>query len=366
MRSIKNFWNRISDGMALHQLWGQLRDETQASYRLYAGEAREAVTPAADLTRRQARRQRQGWVGRFLWAIVLKLSPVRRILLLAALVLIVGGWLAPLGLLLLLALLGMEVADRVAMKRDLEIARDIQLWLLPAVAPPVAGAAVAFVNQPANTVSGDFYDAIPRREGTALLLVVADVAGKGLPAAMVMATFQASLRTLAAQPLGVAEITTALNRYGCGHSAGGTRFTTAFLAEYEPATRRLRYCNAGHNPPLLRRAAGAVARLEEGSVPLGILPEAVYVCTETQLEPGEAVVMFSDGLTESFDPQGEEYGEARLREVLTRTGGWAAEAVLAAVLEASARFRAGARPSDDLTCLVLGLESAASVAPTGR
>ncbi|HXR96361.1 MAG TPA: PP2C family protein-serine/threonine phosphatase [Terriglobales bacterium] len=345
---MKRFWHRISDGIAIEELWRQLRRDTTSSYQLYARDAQVA------LSRQVTRKRHRGSVVEFLWAIVLKMSPPRRVVLLVAVVLLFTTWL-PVGVLLILGLLALEVADRVAMKRDLEIAREIQTWMLPKEAPALPGAAIAFANLPANTVSGDFYDAFYRADQLSLLLTVADVAGKGLPAAMLMATFQASLRTLAGEGVPLADLTPALNRYACGASAGGTRFTTAVVAEFEPASGRLRYSNAGHNPPLLLRSNGLIERLELGGVPLGILSEAGFDCAETVLAPGDVLVIFSDGMTESFSETGEEYGEARLIASLQRARALTAIPLLNSLLADCSSFRGGARQQDDLTCLVLKL-----------
>jgi hypothetical protein len=131
----------------------------------------------------------------------------------------------------LLILLALELADRVTMKRDLEIAREIQGWLMPAAAPQLPGVDIAFVTRPANTVAGDYYDAFllpqsSQADGPRLLVAVADIAGKSVPAALLMATLQASLRTLAALPGNLSELMERLNRYACSQNLGGRRFTT--------------------------------------------------------------------------------------------------------------------------------------------
>ncbi|HUX66733.1 MAG TPA: PP2C family protein-serine/threonine phosphatase [Terriglobales bacterium] len=353
MNKLTQFWHRISDGLAVDELWGQLRREATSGYRLYKQDAMTKAPPARP-ARRPGGAPRQRHLGReFAWAILLHMSPARRVVLLLALVLQFTQY-RLIGLLLIVGLLALEIADRVSLKRDLEIAREIQAWLLPATPPEVAGAEVAFVNQPANTVSGDFYDAF-WRSPSVLMLALADVAGKGLPAALLTATFQASLHTLAAEGLTLEGVVAALNRYACGHSAGGTRFTTAVVAEYEPAARRLRYVNAGHNPPLLRRAgAEPLERLQAGGVPLGILAEAAYESGEVELHPGDALLLFTDGVTETFNPGSEEYGEERLQAVLLAApAGAGAAAIRDAVVGDCTRFRGDAPRQDDVTCLVL-------------
>lgn len=347
MNKLTQFWRRLSDGLAMDELWNQLRRETTSGYRLYK---QEAVAKAPTRARHGGAPRPRHFLREFLWAIVLHMSPARRIVLLAALVMLFTPWL-PLGILLILGLLALEIADRVTLKRDLEIAREIQAWLLPQQPPSVEGVDIAFLNQPANTVSGDFYDVFWRQPDR-LLLTVADVAGKGLPAALLTATFQASLHSLAPEAATLEAVAAAVNRYACANSAGGTRFTTAVIMEYEPAAHRLHYINAGHNPPLLRRAgATRLERLEAGGVPLGILPEAGYTGANLELQPGDTVVLFTDGVTETFNPADQEYGDARL-EAVVASGPAGAAALRDAIVADCARFRSHAPRLDDLTCLV--------------
>src|SRR3979490_1090164 len=175
------------------------------------------------------------------------------------------------GGLLLFILLMLEIADRVVMKRDLQIAREIQTWLLPGAPPQIPGLAIAYSTRPANTVAGDYYDVFPRpgktRDEDRVVFAVADVAGKSIPAAMLMATFQASLKTLSTAQVPLQELVSNMNKYACSNSQGGLRFTTAFLAEYDAARRIFHYINAGHNNPILRRNGGLVERLDVGGPP---------------------------------------------------------------------------------------------------
>jgi hypothetical protein len=207
------FWHQITDGIAIEQLWAQLRSEARASYRLYS---REVDWKRGDTETRWQRFKR---IARGLfWAMVLKLSPARRVLFVAALVMLFfpglelrvrdvqlqTANLAFFGAIILLVLLCLELADRVTMKRDLEIAKEIQSWMMPGAPPQIPGIEIAFATRPANTVAGDYYDVFFRPDktddekcGNSLLIVVADVAGKSVPAALLMATLRASLRTLA-------------------------------------------------------------------------------------------------------------------------------------------------------------------------
>ena len=144
------------------------------------------------------------------------------------------------------------------MKRDLEIAREIQSWLVPSKSPGVIGANLAFHTRPQNSVAGDYYDAFYPLEdagqGGKLFLAIADVAGKSIPAALLMATFQASLHTIARQGVPLEELVLRLNRYACAHSLDGLRFTTAVLANTIRRRGVMSYVNAGHNAPVIRAA----------------------------------------------------------------------------------------------------------------
>jgi serine phosphatase RsbU (regulator of sigma subunit) len=253
---------------------------------------------------------------------------------------------------LLILLLALELADRVALKGDLEIAREIQSWLMPSEPPTVPGVDIAFATRPANTVAGDYYDVFFRPNGH-LLLVVADVAGKGVPAALLTATLQASLRTLAALPGSVAELAGRVNHYACEQSLGGRRFTTAFLTELEPATGRLTYVNAGHNWPVLRRASGAIERLETGGLPLGISLEAAYRSGAETLVRGDLLFLFTDGLVEAEDGQKQEYGEDRMLLVLKGLQGATSAEALKRIMASVEAFAGATRQHDDITSMVV-------------
>ena len=255
----------------------------------------------------------------------------------------------------------LEIADRVVMKRDLQIAREIQTWLLPGVPPQIPGLAIAYATRPANTVAGDYYDVFPRpgrtNEDNRVVLAVADVAGKSIPAAMLMATFQASLKTLSTAQVALPELASNMNRYACSNSQGGLRFTTAFLAEYDPVRRTLDYINAGHNNPILRRASGQIERLDVGGLPFGIQPEAKYESATVTLAPGDWLIIFTDGLVEAENARQEEYGEARLLTAI-EAGKSVEPAEMLKRLMAELDLFVGNTPQhDDVTCMLLKSES---------
>ncbi len=355
----------------MHQLWGQLVKDARSSYRLYSAGLMERQEG-------QSRRQRIWYMTKALfWAIVEKLSPARRVLLLLGLgfLLFSGGFtyadkagdvhvldfdLRLMGGLLIFIVLLLELADRVVMKRDLEIAKDIQSWLLPGAPLQIPGYAIAYATRPANTVAGDYYDVILRPGATTsedrVLFVVADVAGKSIPAAMLMATFQASLRTLSSSRAPLAQLVNDLNRYACSNSQGGARFTTAFLAELDPATGDLAYVNAGHNVPMLRRKSGSVERPELGGIPVGVLAEATYQTGSFRLESGDWLVIFTDGVVEAVNAGGEEYDEPRLVRMIDRGSGGAPAELLRGLLADLDGFVGNTPQHDDMTCLLLKRE----------
>lgn len=369
MKRFERFWQRVTDGMKLNQLWKQFQTDARSSYRLYSRDVDSSRAPETGTSRHFF-----NVAGQFFWAIIEKLTPARRVLLLVALVLLFidfqsswptgNGHMATIrfggsfwGGVLLLALLVLEVGDRVVMKRDLQIAKEIQTWLLPASPPSMAGLEVAFATRPANTVAGDYYDVFSRPssnapEGT-FLIAIADVAGKSIPAAMLMATFQASLKTLARMPGSLADLVGRMNTYACSNSQNGRRFTTTFIAEYDPSSRRVTYVNAGHNPPMLRRRTGAVERLEAGGIPLGIQEDVPYASGSVTLEPGDWLVIFTDGVTEAENVRAEEYGEIRLLTMVQANAAATPEVLLGAIMQDLDRFVGEAPQHDDVTLLLL-------------
>ncbi len=239
----------------------------------------------------------------------------------------------------------------------LEIAREIQRWLLPAKPPQVRGLDSAFAARPANTVAGDFYDVFARPAMDSgephFLLAVADVAGKSIPAALLMATFQASLKTLSETRCSLANLVAGMNHYACTNSQSGLRFTTAFLAEFDPACRALTYINAGHNAPILRRSSGAIERLSSGGLPLGMWADKSYEAGTVILEPGDWMVIFTDGVVEAVNDRDEDYGEERMLNVL-RAGVTATPDELLRSMMRDLDAFVGATPQhDDVTCMLV-------------
>ncbi len=370
---LHNFWRRVTDGLEVSQLWSQFESEARASYRLYSKDV-AAKTPDG-LTDRG---RHIHVIKEFFWAVFEKLSPARRVLLLLALILLIiphSGFrytdqagkvyayefnLQFWGGLLLLLLLVLEIADRVVMKRDLQIAKEIQTWLLPGAPPQIPGLAIAYSTRPANTVAGDYYDVFPRPGKTnaenRVVLAVADVAGKSIPAAMLMATFQASLKTLSTAQVALPELAANMNRYACTNSQGGLRFTTAFLAEYDAVNRTLDYINAGHNNPMLRRTSGLIERLDVGGLPFGIMPDLKYESAQVTLAPGDWLVIFTDGLVEAENAKQNEYGEGRLLNAIEANRSVEPSELLKRLMSELDLFVGNTPQHDDVTCMLIKSE----------
>ena len=257
----------------------------------------------------------------------------------------------------LLLLLALELADRVTMKRDLEIAREIQHWLVPQSPPEVPGVEIAFMSRPANTVGGDYYDAFmrasPNPSPNSKRLLLADVAGKSVPAALLMATFQASLRSQAQAPVSLIPLVKSLNQYACAHSLGRRPFTTEFLGELDSESRVLGYVRAGHNAPFIRRASGRFERLETGDLPLGINPDTDFTCGTATMAPGDLLVMFTDGLIEAVNEADQEFGESHLLELLKSRNAANAQVTLKILISAVDAFADHTRQHDDITFVLL-------------
>jgi phosphoserine phosphatase RsbU/P len=359
---IGNFWQRVTEGLELQQLWRQFQTEARSGYRLYSRDVQARSTLPEG-----TKGSKWHTFKEFFWAVLMKLSPAKRIVLLIGLVLLLvpvvqittdGGntssneGMRIFGGLAILLVLILETADRVTMKRDLEIAKEIQRWLVPSEAPVINGLDVAFITRAANTVAGDYYDVVPRAEPNKYLLAIADVAGKSMPAALLMATFQASLKTLSSASPSLIDLVYGLNRYACDHSISGSRFTTAFLAEYDSNNCTLTYVNAGHNPPTLLRGQ-ETRHLDKGGVPLGILHDAKYESETVQLRSNDLLAIFTDGVVEAENVAGQEFGEDRLLQVLRMVPNQSAAEVIRHVMWNIETFVATAPQHDDITCMIV-------------
>jgi sigma-B regulation protein RsbU (phosphoserine phosphatase) len=229
--------------------------------------------------------------------------------------------------------------------------------LFPQKLPKVEGLDFAGYCRPAYGVGGDYYDFIKLADGC-LGIAIGDVSGKGIAAALLMASLQASLRGQTIRPYAtLAETIEHINRLVCEASAEN-RYATFFYAQYEPISRTLRYVNAGHNAPILCRTQvdGSIVRLTEGGTVIGLFPQACYEETQITLHPGEVMVAFTDGVSEAMNNAEEEWDEERLIESIRTCNSRSAADVITYLLERVDEFAAGARQHDDMTLVVLRVQ----------
>ncbi|MDE3057142.1 MAG: PP2C family protein-serine/threonine phosphatase [Bacteroidota bacterium] len=244
-----------------------------------------------------------------------------------------------------------EAIEKQKLEDELTIAREIQNGLLPKSLPEIPGFQIAALNSPSKQVGGDYYDLLLTKRGK-LILAIGDVSGKGTPASLLMANVQATIRALVPFDLPLAECTARVNDL-LFENTGANKFITFFWGALDPVSRSLRYVNAGHNHPFVLRANGTVKRLGEGGLLLGIMKAlAPYQEGSVKLETGDTLVLFTDGVSEAMDNEGNEYTEERLeaflRTVISRTP----QEIVSAVQEDVARHVSGAPQSDDITLVV--------------
>ena len=260
----------------------------------------------------------------------------------------------------LLANLTTEVAQRERMNRELEIAHEVQERLFPQSFPELPGVQVTGSCRPAQGVGGDYYDCMITGGGR-LALAVGDVSGKGVSAALLMASLRASLRgqTMLGHS-NLAQIVTNVNALLFDSSASN-RYATFFFGEYDPATRKICYVNAGHNPPAVIRkdSAGAFERhwLNGGGGPVvGLIEAAQYEQCELQMQSGDLLLLYTDGISEAMNPLDEEWGEERMVAEAERLWPRTAQEILNGLVNAADRFAAGAEQHDDMTLMVMKLD----------
>ena len=250
-----------------------------------------------------------------------------------------------------------EIAQRERLDRELEIARDVQQRLFPQKLPHVNGLDFAGYCRPALGVGGDYYDFIHLASGS-LGIAVGDVSGKGIAAALMMASLQASLRGQTIKPCDtLAEMIHHINGLVYEASASN-RYATFFYAQYDPTSRKLRYVNAGHNPPVLRRKKGdgyEFLRLEEGGTVIGLFPDFPYKEAEIEMHSGDILVAYTDGISEAMNHAEEEFDEERLLEAIRTCPARSAANISSYILERVDAFTAGASQHDDMTIVVVRL-----------
>ena len=244
-----------------------------------------------------------------------------------------------------------EEATLQMIQEELQVANQIQSRLLPQAKPTVPGYDVAGTSRPARSVGGDFYDFVAIDDGR-LCFWVGDVAGKGLPAALTMATVQATLRGSTASRHETRACLSSANQYLCANTARGM-FVTLFVGFLDPTGHMLRYGNAGHNRPLVFREGEPATTLGNGDLVLGFSESIEYNEWKLEVQPGDIVVVYSDGITESMSPHRDQYGEERLARTIEEHRSESAEAIIGHIMAAVSEHAAGESQADDLTIAII-------------
>jgi sigma-B regulation protein RsbU (phosphoserine phosphatase) len=237
------------------------------------------------------------------------------------------------------------------LERELQLAMEIQQRFQPTAPPVVSGYELQGISFPCYEIGGDYYDFIEREDGR-LVIALGDVSGKGTAAALLMSSLHASVHAQAGSHDTLSETISAVNRY-LADNIPANRFVTLFYAELDPASGSLSFLNAGHNPPLIVHAAGTVEQLASGGLPLGIKRNAEYREGRTQMQMGDVLVIYSDGVTEAASPTGEEFGATRLYEVVSRNMEASAAGVRDRIESALTKFSQGTQAADDITLVIV-------------
>jgi phosphoserine phosphatase RsbU/P len=334
----------------------------------------EAFYLSAETKKRLARMRPVRRVLHRLWwlvkSLLMKLTPARRVLLALSLILIASGLervefdafrfsfrFSIVGVVLLFLVLMLELKDKQLARDELEAGRKVQLALMPARSPRVPGWDLWLYTEPANDVGGDLVDHLQidaQHHGVAL----ADVAGKALPAALLMAKLLATLRALVPQVGTLSELGAAVNHI-LQRDGLPNRFATLVYLVLTSDAGQVRVLNAGHMPPLVVRGR-TVEELPRGSVALGIVADATFPEQRVDLAEGDVLAVYSDGITEAMNPTGEFFGEDKLRALLRETAGQPVDAVGARILSALEAFVAGAHAHDDVSLVVVKRQTKAA------
>jgi sigma-B regulation protein RsbU (phosphoserine phosphatase) len=249
------------------------------------------------------------------------------------------------------ARLAEQEESRKLLLRELERAAEIQRRLLPSHAPQIAGLDLAGYNAPCRTVGGDYYDFLPYPGGRVALLI-GDVSGKGLGAALLMSSLQARVQVFFENPENLGQQVCRLNRSVTAHCPGNC-FITFVVAVLDTTTGELTYCNAGHNPPLLLHQNDDIELLEASGIPLGISRDVTYEQKSCRLERDDLLMLFSDGVTEACGPDpGQEFGEERLVGTVQRKRELPAASLIEAINAERLSFTCGAPAADDVTLVI--------------
>ena len=244
-----------------------------------------------------------------------------------------------------------ERFERERMERELELATEIQHSFQPSAPPVMDDYEFQGISFSCYEIGGDYYDFIPQHDGK-MLVALGDVSGKGTAAALLMSSVHAAIHAQVAAKTSLYDMVKSVNQY-LAENTPSNRFVTLFVAELDPQTGTLQYINAGHNPPLVGRSNGHVEQLDSGGFPLGILPLADFEVGELNLEAGESLVIYSDGVSEANNLQEEEFGMERLVQVVSRNLKTSASGMRDKIESALSNFTKTAAPNDDITLVIV-------------
>lgn len=251
-----------------------------------------------------------------------------------------------------------EQLESVRLERDLMLACEIQQMLQPSVSPRVKGYEMIGISFPCYEIGGDYYDFI-EREKNRTLIMLGDVSGKGISAALLMSSLHAAMHAQTSSCSSISDAICAVNRY-LVQNTPSNRFVTLFCAELDHASGSFSYVNAGHNPPFIARAAtGQIEVLRAGGIPLGIMPEAIFSESRAQLQDGDLLVIYSDGVSETNDPSGKEFTDHRLYEIVRENIKLPVSALRDRIESALSDFAKGTPAIDDITFVIVRLSSSA-------
>ena len=247
-----------------------------------------------------------------------------------------------------------EALEKQKLEEELEFARDIQQNLLPSQIPPTNNFDIVAINLPSKQVGGDYFDIIKVDEGK-YIIAIADVSGKGIPASLLMANMQAFLQVISKQNIDIATATALINDLITQNTSDG-RFITFFWGLLDDNEKKLTYVNAGHNPPILVRQ-NKIIRLSEGGIILGVMKTIMpYNSNSIDLESGDKIILFTDGVSEAMNPYSEEFSENRLEQIAINTSSLSAAETMNNIRKEIEEFVQGAPQSDDLTMLIISVK----------
>lgn len=241
--------------------------------------------------------------------------------------------------------------ERTRLENDLELSQKVQKALLPHELPVINGLEIAAFSQPAHIVGGDYFDFLRFKDGSPAV-IIADVMGKGMAASMLMANLQASLHIIIPENTEPANVVARLNQLFC-HNIRLTKFVTLFLARYNETTGLLTYCNAGHNPPLLRKPDGSIQYLRPTGAAIGLIEQFDFQQEDVTIENGDNILLYTDGVVESVNVDRELFGEERLENFLRNSSQLSASRLISSLREIVQQFTKAQAPSDDTTIVAL-------------